>query len=263
MRKFQHILWGYQLMYPDEWVHRSLPETEGFAASEEAFEIDAQGPGSGHLLIRADWNGARKPVEQLWTQHIGQTAGMLLAKKVGAAPWYMAGGVGYEAEIVLPKRENRRLWVGMLSYGFILMQLMVAHPIEDRQWFEPIATEMIKSLKFPRKMEGIQENNEGIPLPPDYHATDPAAIIPDIQSGHWAGYEGESSAGCLQAFYVREMLARGWLLEELTPYPGPSDLGFARMRFHRQEDSMTIGIMPKGNVKHAAANPANVVMRYH
>lgn len=264
MRRYQHLLWGFQLDYPEEWVHRSLPETEGFAAKEEAFDMDAAGPGSGHLLLRADWNGAGQPVDQLWTQHIGQTAGMMLAKKVGAAPWHMGGAVGYEAEIVLPKRENQRLWVGMLSYGLILMQLMVVHPIEDRAWFEPLVTEIIKSLRFPRQMDAIRENSAGQPLPPDYHPVEPSSIIPDIQPGErWSAYDGESSAGSLQAFYLREMLARGWLVDDLTPYPGPSDLGFARMRFVRQADSITIGIMPKGNARRLAASHASVVMRYH
>jgi hypothetical protein len=264
MSRFQQLLWGYELTYPDSWAHRSLPETEGFAASPEAFEMDAQGAGSGHILLRPDWNGALQPVEQLWKQHIGQAAGMLLARNVGAAPWHMGGGVGYEAEIILPKRENRRLWVGMLSYGFVLLQLMVAHPLGDRDWFEPAATEIIKTLKFPRKMDGIAENREGVPLPPDYHAGDPAQIISDIQSSdRWAAYDGESSTGSLQAFYVREMLARGWLLAELEPFPGPSSLGFARLKFVRQEDSLTIGVMPKKQVQQPASSPASIVIRYH
>jgi hypothetical protein len=176
----------------------------------------------------------------------------------------MGGAVGYEAEIVLPKRENRRLWVGMLSYGFILMQLMVAHPIEDREWFEPAATEIIKSLKFPRKMNGITENQEGLPVPPDYRAINPVEIIPDIRPGdRWVAYAGDKPAGSLQAFYVREMLARGWLLEELVPYPGPADLGFARLKFIRQEDSITIGVMPGSSAKQPTASLASVVMRYH
>jgi hypothetical protein len=263
MGKFQHLLWGYELSYPDSWAHRSLPETEGFAASSEAFELDAQGPGSGHLLIRTDWNGAHQPVEQLWSQHIGQTAGMLLAKNVGAAPWHMGGATGYEAEIILPKRENRRLWVGMLSYGLILLQLMVAHPLEDRPWFEPAASDIIKTLRFPRKMDGIQENSEGLPLPPQYDAVDPSSIIPDIQPGdRWAAYQGASSVGSLQAFYIREMLGRGWFLEEFDPFPGATELGFARLRFTRQEDSVTIGIMPGGTSRLTALSPASVVMRY-
>jgi hypothetical protein len=141
-------------------------------------------------------------------------------------PGIWAAASGYEAEIILPKRENRRLWVGMLSYGFVLLQLMVAHPLEDREWFEPAATEIIKSLRFPRKIDGINETDQGMPMPPDYHATDPLSIIPDIQSGdRWSAYAGASSAGSLQAFYVREMLSRGWLPAELVPFPGPSRFG--------------------------------------
>jgi hypothetical protein len=263
MSKFQHLLWGIELTYPDTWVHRSLPETEGFAPNPEAFEFDAQGPGTGHILMRIDWNGTLQPVDKLWTQHIGQTAGMLRAKNIGAAHWHMGGGNGYEAEIVLPKRENRRLWVGMLSYGFILLQLMVSHPTEDYNWFQPTATEIIKSLKFPRKMEGIGENSEGLPLPPDYHAVDPAVIIPDIDPGdRWTAYDGNSSAGSLQAFYVREMLGRGWLLEEIAPFPGGENLSFARIKFTRQEDSITIGVMPKAQAAQPARAPASIVMRY-
>jgi hypothetical protein len=161
MSKFQHPLWGYELTYPDNWVHRTLPDTEGFASNPAALEVNAQGPGSGHILIRSDWNGTRQPVEQLWGQHIGQAAGMLMAKNVGSAPWQMGGAAGFEAEIVLPKRDDRRLWVGMLGYGFVLVQLMVVHPIVDREWFEPAATEIIKSLRFPLKMDGIPRIMKG------------------------------------------------------------------------------------------------------
>jgi hypothetical protein len=264
MSKFQHPLWGYELTYPDNWVHRTLPDTEGFASNPAALEVNAQGPGSGHILIRSDWNGTRQPVEQLWGQHIGQAAGMLMAKNVGSAPWQMGGAAGFEAEIVLPKRDDRRLWVGMLGYGFVLVQLMVVHPIVDREWFEPAATEIIKSLRFPLKMDGIRENSEGLPVPPEYKAVDPATIVPDIQSGdRWAAYDGKSSAGSLQAFYVREMLGRGWWLEELVPYPSDAELGFARLRFARQEDSITIGIMPDQSAKQPSASPAQVMIRYH
>jgi hypothetical protein len=264
MIKFQQPLWGFELTYPDHWAHRSLPETEGFAASPQAFEMDAQEPGSGHILIRSDWNGTRQPVEQLWNQHIGQVAGMLLAKNVGSAAWKMGGASGYEAEIILPKRESRRLWAGMLNYGFVLMQFMVSHPIEDREWFEPAATEIIKSLRFPRAIDGINENDQGIPIPPDYQTTDPRSIIPDIKPGdRWSAYAGASSAGSLQAFYVREMLSRGWLPEEFVPFPGPADLGFARLNFIRPEESVTIGIMPDGLAKIPSHTPARVVVRYH
>jgi hypothetical protein len=94
MSKFQQLLWGFELTYPDSWAHRSLPETEGFAASPEAFEMDAQGPAAATSFFAQTGTAPVQPVEQLWKQHIGQAAGMLLARNVGAAPWHMGGGVG-------------------------------------------------------------------------------------------------------------------------------------------------------------------------
>ena len=86
MTIFQHKLWGYELTYPDEWTHKSIQDTEGFAATPESLTPDYAGPKPEHLLVRGEWNGTRQPIETLWGQHVGKLAVMLGAKNVGATP---------------------------------------------------------------------------------------------------------------------------------------------------------------------------------
>jgi hypothetical protein len=60
MPGFQHLLWGYELTYPVDWVHQTIGDAEGFASIPEAFEAGYEGPNAGHLLVRAEWNGTRQ-----------------------------------------------------------------------------------------------------------------------------------------------------------------------------------------------------------
>ncbi len=256
---FQHPLWGYQLSYPDDWVHRTIGAIEGFARTPEALE---EGPGfeqGGHLLVRADWNGMLQPVDKLWSQHLAQTGGLIGAKNIGSAPWELGGASGYEAEVVLPKKENRRLWAGILAFNFIVLQMALEHPREERPIYQPAVTEILKTLRFLRSVEGISANACDFPLPPEYRPVQPRSIVPDVPEDQlWEAYTGSASAGELQAFYLRETQARGWKLEEMAPFPGPFELGFARMRFKREGSTAILGIMPQGA---DTASPAGVVIR--
>src|SRR5512147_2380879 len=130
MKIFQHELWGYELTYPDDWTHRTIQDKEAFAFLAEALEPGYEGTNAGYLMVKAEWNCARKPIEPLWNRHIGLTAGMLSAKKVGSAPWRMGGATGLEAEIVLPTKSSRRLWTGILSKDLTVLHFLVTHPIE-------------------------------------------------------------------------------------------------------------------------------------
>ena len=81
---------------------------------------------------------------------------------------------------------------------------------KTREWFEPAVSNMIASLNFFQKAEGITINNKGLPLPPDYDQTDPLLIMPDIQDiAQWEAYNGTASIGALQAFYMRETVNYG------------------------------------------------------
>jgi hypothetical protein len=262
MATFQHPLWGYALTYPDGWVHQTLNDVEGFAATAEALLPGYEGPGSGHLLVHGEWNSRLEPLEPLWNQHIALTAGFLGAKRVGSAPWAMASMAGLEAEIVLPKGQNLRLWAGILGGGWHVLHFMVAHRKDERAAFEPLASEVIRSLAFVESAEGTAVDEAGLPVPPGYRAADPLAFLPDIADATgWRAYEGQSSIGALQAFYWRETAAHGWQASEYAPYPGDGQLGFARLTVVKGGQRAVIGLLPFGEGRSAGDYQARVVVR--
>lgn len=258
MTIFRHILWGYEVTHPDHWTHHVVQDSDAFVITPDALDPNYMGEDAGQLLVRGEWNWARQPIEPLWNKHIGMLAGMLGAKEVGSAPWRIGDATGLEAEIVLPKKDNRRLWTGVLVRDFRVLHFMVTHPRDARAQFEPVTTKIIASLRFPNRFELSQTSPEGLPLPPGYIPVEPQSIladIPDPQS--WRGYTGNagtstgfrhaqpvSSVGALQAFYLRELPRYGWKIEEYVPFPGPSELGFARFRLRRDNLHITLGLMP-------------------
>ncbi|MBN2550113.1 MAG: hypothetical protein JXB15_13195 [Anaerolineales bacterium] len=245
MAVFQHILWGYGLSYPDHWAHRTLGALEGFAETAEAFDPDYSGPHSGQILVRGEWNCLRQPIEPIWNRHIGMLAGWVGAKKLGSAPWRMGGAVGLEAEIVLPQKDNRRLWTGILEHEFTVLHFVVLHIREERAEFEPQATQIISSLRFLPNVSGVLVTDEGLPLPPGYIPANPQDIVDSITNpDQWLAYDGQSSAGALQAFYWREAPHYGWQITEYVPFPSPAELGFARFSMAKGNRTLTLGIMP-------------------
>ena len=264
MTIFQHVLWGYELTFPDDWVHRTLGDVEAFAPRVEALEDNYQGEQNGHLLVRAEWNGMLQDLQPLWNQHIGLTAGMLGAKNVGAAPWSMGGARGLEAEIALPKSSNKRLWAGILGRGALVLHFMVSHNMSERAWFEPQFTRLISSLRFPASLaDGLARDESGLPLPPDYVPTAPAELVSDIADPHnWRAYRGAGSIGALQAFYLREAQHNEWEIESFDPFPGDSDLGFARFELRRSKTALTLGLLPYGGERVNSASPANLVLKF-
>jgi hypothetical protein len=264
MPVYQHLLWGYELTYPVGWVQRSFGDGEGFASIPEAFEQGYEGPNSGHILVRADWNSENQAVEPLWNDHIARVAGMMGAKQVGSAPWRMGGGVGLEAEIVLPKKNNRRLWAGMLAREFIVLQFLVTHPAQDRAWFEPAATQIISSLSFASHTHGIQTGPQGLPIPPGFTPVDPRSVIPDIQKPeNWRAFAGQGRVGELQAFYYREASNYGWEILEFLPFPSSkTDLNFARLSLRKESETVTLGIMPDADGPLSSASQAKLVAKY-
>ncbi len=262
MTFFQHVLWGYELTYPADWVHMTLGEVEGFAEHAEALEPGYTGEKSGHLLVKAEWNATLQPVEPLWGQHIGVTAGLIGAKRVGSAPWYMGGAVGLEAEIAMPKLSNLRLWSGILARDFLVLHFMVAHPKDDRARFEPLVTKLIASLRFVRAVPGLAVEAHGLPLPPGYAPIDPRQVIPDIADpAPWSAYGGHSPVGALQEFYLREGLAHGWTVEEFVPFPADTGLGFARLRLKKDDEALMVGLMPAGDESVTASTLASIVIK--
>ncbi|MBN2501834.1 MAG: hypothetical protein JXB38_13720 [Anaerolineales bacterium] len=263
MPVFQHKLWGYALTYPDGWVHQTLGDAEGFAVIPEGLQQDYEGPQSGHLLVRAEWNCARQPIEPKWKAHIGRIASFIGAKKVGAAPWAISGGQGFEAELVLPKKNLLRLWAGILEYDFTVLHLMVSHPKDEREWFEPLATQIVSSLQFLNAVDGVEMNAAGIPLPPAYTAVDPTTVLDDIADPeNWTAYTGGNGVDALQAFYLREAPNFGWQIAEYVPFPSPTELGFARLRLVKDTQTAILGLMPMGEEQVQPNSPARIVVKY-
>jgi hypothetical protein len=170
--------------------------------------------------------------------------------------------VGLEAEISLPKLSNLRLWSGILARDFLVLHFMVAHPRDDRPRFEPLVTRLIASLRFVPGIPGLAVEALGLPLPPGYTAMDPRQVIPDIADpAPWSAYGGESSVGALQAFYLRELVAGGWAVEEFSPFPADTGLGFARFRVSKDGAAAMVGLMPAGDERVTVSSPARIVIK--
>ena len=248
MADFQNPLWGFTLAYPDGWAQQSTAEADGLAADSQAFSAAEPNLEQPHILLRGEWNGRRQPIAPLWNQHLSKVAIMLGAKKLGASPFGMGGASGFEAEIQLPKRDNRRLWLGILARDTLILHLMVSHPKTIRADFEPQATKVISSLKFLPRVEGLDATAEGLPLPPNYAPVDPASLVPDAH-GNWQAYAGASNLGALQAFYYRELPNYGWEIDEFIPFPNQVEIGFARLRIRKDGLTATLGLLPTDNAK--------------
>ena len=263
MPKFQHPLWGYELTYPESWVHRSVNYTEAFYSDSEAIDSDAAGALGGQILVRAELNYPPRLIEPVWNQHIAQVAGMLGARQVGSAPWRMAGATGIEAEIVLPKRENQRLWAGVLAHGYVILKFAVTHPKEARGLFEPAATGIISSLQFIKNVPGLTFNDWDLPLPPGYQPAAPGEVVRDIADPqNWQAFDGHSAIDALQAFYLRELENAGWEILEYVPFPSLVELGFARMQVHKDDYSITLGILPFGEETVTPSSPGKLAFKF-
>ena len=261
MTVFRHILWGYELTYPDHWTQQVVQDADAFF---DASVPNEEGLDASQLLVRGEWNWERKPIEPLWNKHIGLMAGMIGAKQVGSAPWKLGEATGLEAEIVLPKKDNQRLWTGILMRDFRVLHFMVMHPKGMRETFEPVVTKVISSLRFPNRILGIKATREGIPLPPGYEAVDPKTILADVSDlSCWRAYSGMAGIGALQAFYLREVPIHNWDMEEYVPFPSSSELGFARLKLRRANLKITLGMMPydpSGTI--TPSSPANIVIKF-
>jgi len=251
MAIFQHPLWGFELTYPDSWTHQRNANADGFAQNGEVFDQagDANEQAA-HMLVRGEWNGRRVSIGPLWNQHITKLSIMLGAKKLGSSPFSMGGANGFEAEMQMPQRENRRLWAGILARDTVILHFMVSHPREEREDFEPLATQIIASLRFVDRIENLTATAEGIPLPPGYSPVDPASLVPDVpDDNNWGAYDGKSDIGALQAFFYRELPHYGWEILEYIPFPNQVDIHFARLRIQKSNLTATLGIIPNTEKK--------------
>ena len=245
MSTFTQALWGYSIQYPEDWIHESHGDTEAFATSPQALVKDLAGPQDGHILIRGEFNYLGEQIDKLWTDYMVKLGLKMGAKDLGSAPLNLGGGEGYEAEIKLPKKENQRLWTGILSFGLTVLHLAVAHPLDQRKKIEPLASSTVASLRFTNQAPGLDMLPMGIPVPEEYSPIEPAALLSDIdgQPG-WSAYRGKSSVGALQACYLRVLPRLGWEIDEFLPFPNQTELGFARFKVKKDDQLLTIAILP-------------------
>jgi hypothetical protein len=250
MTIFQHIYWGYEITCPDFWHHQKIQDTDYFVSNVKAVESNYDGSGAGQIQIRGEWNWSRQNVEPLWNTQLGKLASIFGAKNVSSAPWRLGEAFGLEAEIVLPKKDNLRLWTGILMHDFLILHFLVTHPKEEREKFEPEATKIISSLGFPKTIAGVQFSSEGLPLPPDFTAIDPQHILKDISDpDRWRAFSGVSDVGALQSFYLRELTLHKWKIVEYVPFTSLSELGFARYKLEKDKQQITLGLMPAEEVE--------------
>lgn len=262
MAVFQHVLWGFELTYPEDWFHRNLGDVEAFAMLPEALNPDYDGPKSGQVLVRCEWNALGQPIQPIWNRHIGLLSGWMGAKTVGSAPWHMGGATGIEAEIVLPRKDEKRLWTGVLERDRIVLHFVVIHLKQEFEIYQSGATAIISSLRFPRKIEGVL-NTEDLPLPPGYRPVPAQDLVDDIRDPQkWLAFDGEQGIGALQAFFLREAPNFGWKILEYVPFTGSDEMGFARLRLERKGRQVTLGILPYPGEDRAVSQPARLVFKF-
>jgi hypothetical protein len=248
MNRFQHKLWGYELSYPDSWIYKKTQDIEAFAAYSDSLKPNYEGEKLGHVFVRGEFNPHLQPIESLWNQHIAKLSVILGAKRLGSAPLKIGGGTGFEVEIVLPKKDKKRLWVGILSFNATVLHLMVLHLKENRSWFEPLASKVVASIHFIKHAEGIETDSIGLPIPSEYKLTAPGKFLHDIKMlENWAAFDGEDEISALQNFYVRELPNYGWEIISFEPYPSTKDVNFARFIIRREGVTATLGILPFGD----------------
>ena len=263
MALFQDPFWGFELTFSKPWQHRYHEGAVWFEPKGEIPQEKEHFPARGHFIIRTDWTSPNEDIDKLWRQHVLALAGGMGAKNIGSAPLTIRSAKGYEAEIILRKKENTRLWLGLLMNGPIVLNMAVAHHIKDRDWIEPDVSKMIASLNFFPQVDGLYSTNQGLPLPPGYEPFDPLLVIPDIPDiSSWQAYDGDASIGALQAFYMREIPNYGWLIKGYIPFPSrQSDLGFSRFEIEKDSQTCMVGIMPYGNEMLTPTSPARLVFK--
>jgi hypothetical protein len=262
MSTFQHPLWGYEVTYPDDWVHATHGDVEAFAPHSAALDIHYEGERMGYLLLRAELNPYQKPIEPLWAEHLTRIAVMHAAKKVGSSLFTVGNAKGFEAELLLPRRENKRLWVGILSAGGIILHLMVMHRKTERAAFQPIVSKIVASLRFAASVSDVRVTPRGMPIPASCVPAPVEELFPQANpEDQWEAYRGGGAADALQIFYLREAPAHGWESLAYFPFPGKTpDITYATLLLHKEGIGAAVHILPVG--KDTPLSEGNIVIQY-
>ncbi len=115
----------------------------------------------------------------------------------------------------------------------------------NQESFEPLVSEVIKSLRFIDQAKGVSTTPEGIPLPSGITPADPNNIINDIHELEaWGTHQTQHPLNQLQAFYTRELVNYEWDIEEYIPYSNQGEHPFARLKVKKGDQSTLLGIIP-------------------
>jgi len=248
MPTFVHPLWGYALEYPAGWVWKEDGEVVAFAPHEKALNFNYEGELAGHLAIRAELNPYLRPIESRWTEYITRVGIMKGAKKLGSSPLKVGNLEGYEAELGMPSKQNRRLWIGLLAAGGIILHLMLTHTKEEKEHFQQTASQMVQSLRFVERTENVIVNEKGLPLPFGYSPTPIEEVLADTSADEgWVGYTGDAPIAALQAFYLRELPQHGWEIASYYPFPNLSpEIRFASFLAKKGNTQGIVALIPFG-----------------
>ncbi|NPA92019.1 MAG: hypothetical protein GXO55_11350 [Chloroflexi bacterium] len=248
MPTFVHPLWGYALEYPEDWVWREEGEVTAFAPHEEALSLTYQGDRMGHFVVRPELNPYLRPIEPLWTHYITRIGIMRGAKKVGASPLEVGNLKGYEAELLLPTKENKRLWVGLLAGGGVVLHLMVTHRKDEKDYFQPLVSRMVQSIRFVERTEGVSLDDWHIPVPPGYTPAPPGEVVEgDLSGQKWKAYTGDAPIAALQVFFLRELPHAGWHIDAYYPYPNRDrEVRFASFLISQEGQEGVVALLPRG-----------------
>lgn len=261
MNHYQNILWGYSLDYPESWHLQKDSDAIILTAPAQSYPHPRKAENQGQITLRPEWNPEKVAAQKRWNLHIGKVAGMIGAKRVGSSPWQLGPLKGMEAELALPKKNPLRLWTGILVHERMILHLLVTHHKEDRTWFEPQATSILRSLRV-HAPASTSEDELMFPLPPGYTPADPQDILEDIDDAStWQAFTGTASIAALQAFYLRELPSAGWDIAGYDPIPGPPEPGFARLALQREGVHLIMGILPAGGDEPASAQTGTLVLR--
>lgn len=247
MPVFQQHFWGYEITYPDDWVHATHGDVEAFALHPQALDIDYDGPHMGYLLIRAELNAYQMPLEPLWTEHLSRIAIMHGAKQIGSRPYLAGQAKGFAAELLLPRREERRLWTAVLAAGGIVLHLMAMHRSTEVLDFHPL----VASLRFAPFVTGMTRSPRGMPLPAGSLPVQPADVFPDLTpADHWEAYRAAAAVDALQIFYIREAPGHGWEVLGYSPYPNRDPaIQHASLVLYRDGQGAAVHLLPEADDK--------------
>ena len=108
----------------------------------------------------------------------------------------------------------------LLASAGMILHLALTHRVEEKAYFQPLASRMVQSLRFVAHTESPLAEELPLPLPPAYRPVPATEVLSDATPEQdWHAYQGEAPISALQAFYLRELPYQGWHIEAYYPLP--------------------------------------------